>query len=84
MAFQILDLTEFLTENGFREEPFLSMANQYHWEKFSGHKVLVRGCNSAVVPPWAFMYLTGKLVPVVQSLYFGNEHDHVVVFRKPK
>jgi len=55
--------------------------DRHNWSALEGKRVLVRGCGSAPIPPWAFMYLTGKLVPFAKAIHYGNEHDNVVVFR---
>lgn len=60
---------------------FLRLAEQFDWEKLRGKKVLVRGC-STVVPPWAYMYITARLMGLAESIRFGNEHDNIVIVRK--
>lgn len=81
MAFKTLDPIEFLEDGFFSEDIFLEKADKFNWDKFSGKKVLVRGC-SLVVPPWVYMYITSKLIPMAHSIRYGNEHDNMVVFRK--
>ena len=74
-----------MLENGvFKEEAFLENAENFDWSQFENKQVLVRGCSSALIPPWAFMYITGKLAPMAKNVRFGNEHDNLVVFRKKK
>lgn len=84
MAYDIVDPADLLTDGAFFEDHFLKKANELDWSKFSGRQVLVRGCNSAVIPPWAFMYITGKLTGIARSVRYGNEHDNIVVYRAPK
>jgi len=81
MAQSIIDPEHFLSDGIFREESFLEKANNYDWEQFQNKQVLVRGCNSAIIPPWAFMFITGKLAAIARTVRYGNEHDNVVVFR---
>jgi hypothetical protein len=81
MAFSIVDPEQFLSEGVFREEKFLEKADSFDWAQFKSKQVLVRGCSSAIFPPWAFMYLTGKLAVSARTVRFGNEHDNIVVFR---
>jgi hypothetical protein len=83
MSFEILDPKEFMTDGVLFEDAFLSAASKYDFEQFRGKKVLIRGCGSTVIPPWVFMYLTGRLVGIAKSIRYGNEHDHIVVFRSP-
>lgn len=82
MAFEILDPNDLLTENIFFEDKFLETVENYDWGKFQNKKVLVRGCGSAVIPPWAYMVITSKLMIYAKSIRFGNEHDNIVVYRQ--
>ena len=84
MSFEILDPTDFLKEGIFREDDFIEKAQSYNWEQFKDKKVLVRGCNSAIFPPWAFMMIGAKLVNSARSVRYGNEHNNVVVYREKK
>ncbi len=84
MAFEVIDPEVFLTEGVFRESDFLERADAVDWAKYDGKKVLVRGCHGSLIPPWAFMYFTGKLAPYARSVRYGNEHDNVVIFRSGK
>ncbi len=81
MSFEIIDPKEFLTDGVLFEDAFLAAAGRIDWESYRGKKVLVRGCGSALIPPWVFMYITGKLAGVAKSVRYGNEHDHIVVCR---
>lgn len=84
VVYKTIDPTEFLSESIFLEVEFLKRADQYDWSSTDGKKVLVKGCQSALIPPWAFMYITGKLVGHAHSIRFGNEHDNIVVYRTVK
>jgi len=81
MAFEVVDPEEFLSDGVFRENEFLERADGIDWTKYQDKKVLVRGCHGSLIPPWAFMYFTGKLAPFARSVRYGNEHDNVVVYR---
>lgn len=81
MAFEVVDPEAFLTDGVFREREFLKQADSVNWAMYAGKKVLVRGCHGSLIPPWAFMYFTGKLAPFARSVRYGNEHDNVVVYR---
>ncbi len=80
MAFEIVDPKDFFTDGMFREAELLNAVDQFDWSAYSGKMVLVRGC-STVMPPWVYMLITSKLIPFVKSIRYGNEHDHVVVYR---
>lgn len=84
MAFAIVDPADLLTDGVFFEDRFLERAAEIDWSRYSGQQVLVRGCNSTVIPPWAYMYITARLAGIARSVRYGNEHDHIVVYRAPK
>lgn len=83
MPLKIVDPGEFTVDEMFSEDKFLEAVANHDWEQYSGHNVLVRGC-SLTIPPWAYMCLTAKIMPVARSIRYGNEHDNIVVFRLKK
>ncbi len=84
MAFLVIDPVQFFSDGIFKEDVFLAKTAAVDWSMFAREKVLIRGCNSVVIPPWAFMYLTGRLAPIAKTVLYGNEHDNIVVFRQAK
>jgi len=81
MAFKICDPSDLIPGRVFSEEKFLQAVKDYDWEKYRDRLVLVRGCGSTVIPPWAFMLITGKLSELARTVRYGNEHDNIVVYR---
>ena len=81
MAYSTIDPEHFLSDGIFLEANFLEKAEKFDWEQYRGKQVLVRGCNSAIIPPWAFMFISGKLAHLAKTIRFGNEHDNIVVYR---
>ena len=81
MAFEIIDPEQFLPDGVFFQDRFLENIEQHDWSHYSNRQVLVRGCKSAIIPPWAYMVITARLVGHARSVRFGNEHDNVVVCR---
>jgi hypothetical protein len=49
-------------------------------EEYKGKKVIVKGCGGTI-PESAYMLITTKLQPVVQSLMFGEACSTVPVFK---
>ena len=84
MAIEVIDPDDFLTNSLFKQDDFLTKVDRFDWSGLKEKWVLVRGCKSDMIPPWAFMYVTGKLAPFAKVILFGNEHDNVVVFRQSK
>ncbi|TAH10015.1 MAG: DUF2480 family protein [Runella slithyformis] len=53
-------------------------------EDFREARVVVKGCSKYPVPVSAYVQITRKLQPVVQSLLFGEPCSTVPLFKKPK
>ena len=84
MPYSIIDPQEFAVDGMFREADFKRLVEEYDWGRFLSKAVLIKGCGDIIVPPWAFMVITARLVPVAKSVRFGNEHDNAIIFRQPK
>jgi hypothetical protein len=83
-AFEIVDPQTFLKDGMFRQDDFLSALSDHDWSAYAGMKVLVRGCGSEPIPPWAYMAIAARLTGIADSIRYGNEHDHVVIWRAKK
>lgn len=81
MNFSILEPASFLSSGMFRQDEFLDQLDKYDWNQLADKKVLVRGCGDIITPPWAYMAIAARLVGVARSVRYGNEHDHVVIYR---
>lgn len=73
---------------GSKEEMELNLfseaINKLDLKPFEGAKVLVKGCSDKAVPPSAYVMLTQKLIPVVQSLMFGEACSNVPIYKQKK
>ncbi len=82
MSLEVVELEQFIKNGPFLEDVFVNSIREHDWHKYNNSKVLVRGCQSTVVPPWAYMMITAQLTGFAKSVRFGNEHDNIVVFRR--
>lgn len=82
MAYEILDTAGFLRDGIINEARFDNAVAAFDWNQFEGKKVLIKGCGSNILPPWVFMTITARLVPVARSIRYGNDHDNIVVYRR--
>ncbi len=51
---------------------------------FKGARVVIKGCGDQPLPPDAYMAITAKLQPIVQSLMYGEPCSTVPVYKQPK
>jgi hypothetical protein len=49
---------------------------------YAGERVILKGCGDKSISPAVYTALTGKLVPVVKSLMYGEPCSTVPVFKK--
>ncbi len=47
-------------------------------------KIVVKGCSDKEVSPYAYVFVTDKLTPLVQSIMFGEPCSTVPVYKKKK
>ncbi len=58
--------------------------DQLDLSPYHGAKVVVKGCSDIPVPTSAYVRITTLLLPVVQSLMFGEPCSTVPLWKKPK
>jgi len=83
MGYEILDPRDFLNGEPFSEKGFLERASAHDWGSHRDRQVLVRGCDSIIIPPWAYMLMAARLAPYAKTIRFGNEHENILVNRRP-
>jgi len=70
--------------NDLEEKLFFDAIAHIDMEAYRDLRVVVKGCSKHPVPTAAYVELTRKLQPVVQSLMFGEPCSTVPLFKKPK
>lgn len=75
---------EFTSEGAILEKIFKKIIAEIEVEKYRNQKVVVKGCSKVDVPVNAYVELTNKLQPVVQSLMFGEPCSTVPIYKKMK
>jgi hypothetical protein len=66
------------------EKLFEEALTQIDIENFRGEKVVVKGCSKGEVPTSAYVAITNSLMPVAQSIMFGEPCSTVPLFKKKK
>ena len=78
----ILDLTAFMDNGIITETSFFNKAESFNWEQYRDRSVLVKGCGTTIIPPWAFMTVAARLAQVARRVLYGNEHTSVSIFSR--
>ena len=70
---------EILESNLFEEA-----INKINIEEFRDARVVVKGCSKVPVPASAYVHITNLLMPVAQSIMFGEPCSTVPLYKRPK
>lgn len=54
------------------------------WSRFTGKRVLLKGCSDVVMPAGVYLLAAGRLLPHVERLMYGEACSFVPVYRKAK
>ncbi|MEO0902687.1 MAG: DUF2480 family protein [Bacteroidota bacterium] len=69
----ILDISEWLYEGLIlREKEFRSQLDEVDWTSYQDKYVALTCSSDAIVPGWAFMLVTSKLVPFAKKVVQGD------------
>lgn len=67
-------------ENKLYEEAI----SKLNFADFQDKRVVIKGCSKVSVPTYAYVELTRRLKPFVQSLMFGEPCSTVPLYKRPK
>ncbi|MEE9443960.1 MAG: DUF2480 family protein [candidate division Zixibacteria bacterium] len=79
---KILEMTQFLDSGIITESGFFDRLEKFDWESYRDERVLVKGCGTTAIPPWAFMAVASRLAEIAKIIKYGNEHSSIPVFRQ--
>lgn len=69
----LLDIREWLYEGLIlREKEFRNSVNDHNWEQYNNAYVAVHCSTDAIIPGWAYMLITSKLVPYAKKVVKGD------------
>jgi hypothetical protein len=63
---------------------FFKKLNAIDWKKFSGEKVVIKGCSKVEVPVSAYVEATNSLRPFASSIMFGEACSTVPLYKQKK
>jgi hypothetical protein len=78
----ILDLSQFMDNGIVIERAFFDKVDRFDWDQYRDKRVLVKGCGTTIIPPWAFMTVAARLSQVAKRVRYGNEHSSIAVFSR--
>ncbi len=70
------------TQEEFLKLAFLKKLDELQPEQYAGKRIVIKGCSHKPVPPAAYVELTRKLQPFVQSIMYGEPCSTVPIFKK--
>ncbi len=70
--------------NDLEEKLFFDAITSIDPEEYRDARVVVKGCSKHPVPTAAYVEITRKLQPVVQTLMFGEPCSTVPLYKRPK
>jgi len=78
----VASLVVYGTTEDARKEVFIKNIQQLDAKPLEGKRVFVKGCGEREVPPYAYMEISKKLIPVVASLMYGEPCSTVPVYKR--
>jgi hypothetical protein len=72
------------TEQEFIKEYMYNRISELNPDDFKEARVVIKGCGDLPVPASAYIDITTKLQPVVQSLMYGEPCSTVPLFKRPR
>ena len=69
-----VDISPWL-KNGIvlREKDFREAVSKHPWERYTNHYVSINCSTDAIIPAWAFMLVSTKLIPYAKKTVIGSQ-----------
>ncbi|MFH1699561.1 MAG: DUF2480 family protein [Candidatus Zixiibacteriota bacterium] len=81
---KILEMSQFLDGGIITESGFFDRLANFDWDLYRHERVLVKGCGTTAIPPWAFMAVASRLTDIAKTVKYGNEHSSIQIFRQAR
>jgi len=73
-----LDISEFLINKlVLREKDFRDKLKKYDWSHYNNKIVAIYCSSDAIIPPWAYMFITSKLQPIAKYISFSKNIEQL-------
>jgi len=74
----------FGTQQAMENDLWARQIEGENWEKYTGDRVVIKGCGDVLISPSAYMKITERLLPIAQSIMYGEPCSTVPIYKKPK
>lgn len=71
-------------EQAVLEQVLLDRIKQKDWEYLRGKRVVIKGCSDKELPASAYLEISSRLQPLVQSILYGEPCSTVPIFKRPR
>jgi len=75
-------IDNFLSDGILIEKKFRKNIDSIDWKKYKNHNVLIKGCSQAIIPTWAYLIITAKLVNNANNIYYGDNRSAIKIYKK--
>jgi len=75
-------IDDFLSDGILIEKKFRKNIDSIDWKKYKNHNVLIKGCSQAIIPTWAYLIITAKLVNNANNIYYGDNRSAIKIYKK--
>lgn len=72
----------FGNEEEILKEEIIDNIKKINPNEYVGKRVVVKGCGEKIIPEYAYLEISKKLIPVVQSMMYGEPCSTVPVYKK--
>jgi len=75
-------LEDFCPGNVFDEDTFKKSLEKHDWDKYKDKAVLIYGCAAFLVPPWAYLFIAGKLFGKAMMIMYGEPKSPFIIYKR--
>lgn len=79
-----IEIKDFTDGTILREADFRQRVDAHDWEQYAGKAVLIQGCSTMLIPTWAFLVVTARLVGHAERIYFGEQKTRIPIHAAAK
>ena len=73
---------KYLSKEDAIKDIFIQHLQAIDSTQYEGKRVVVKGCGDILIPEYAYVEVSKKLLPVVKSLMYGEPCSTVPVFKR--